>query len=105
MRGCCDGTKHVLSVRRSSRILPDVYRNAIACAGSRNSPLQNDTMVVSAAGDPMSKAKTPFTIARLTAADLPATGSANALKSLQGEVAGAKIVRGGGPSRGTREHA
>lgn len=63
-----------------------------------SSPLQMDAMVVSATSDPMSKAKAPFTIARLTSADLPVTGTANALQSLQGKVAGATITRGGGPS-------
>lgn len=62
------------------------------------SPLQMDAMVVSATSDPMSQAKAPFTIARLSAADVPVTGSANAMQALQGKVAGATITRGGGPS-------
>ncbi|MEP6834977.1 MAG: SusC/RagA family TonB-linked outer membrane protein [Gemmatimonas sp.] len=62
------------------------------------SALQMDAMVVSATSDPMSAAKAPFAIVHLTEADLPVSGSANAVQSLQGKVAGLSITRGGGPS-------
>ena len=62
-----------------------------------DNPLRLDNIVVSATIDPMSSLKVPFTVARLSAADIPVAPTTNVAAALIGKVAGAHINRQGGP--------
>ncbi len=66
----------------------------------RDNPLRLENVVVSGTVDPTSGTKTPFTVATLTAEDLPVAPNMSAAGAIQGKVAGAKIIRAGGPGAG-----
>jgi TonB-linked SusC/RagA family outer membrane protein len=66
----------------------------------RTNALRLESVVVSGTVDPISGRKAPFSIARLDVADLPVPTTGSAAGSLQGKVAGAKIIKGGGPGAG-----
>jgi TonB-linked SusC/RagA family outer membrane protein len=65
-----------------------------------STPLRLESVVVSGTTDPTSGLKSPITVAKLTAADLPVAPATSAAGAIQGKVAGARINRVGGPGSG-----
>jgi len=59
--------------------------------------LMLDAIVSTGLTDPVSGAKTPFSVARISAEDLPVASTGDALAALAGKVAGATIRVGGQP--------
>lgn len=66
----------------------------------RDNPLRLQDVVVSATVDPISGVKTPFSVAKLSAEDMPVPPNMSAAGVIQGKVASAKIIRAGGPGAG-----
>jgi len=65
-----------------------------------DNPLRLQNVVVTGTVDPTQGVKTPYTVAQLTAADLPVPPNTSAAGAIQGKVAGAQIIRGRGPGAG-----
>lgn len=61
-----------------------------------NNPLRLTEMVVSATVDPTSGLKTPYTVDKLTAADLPVAPLTSAAGAIVGKVAGATVIAASG---------
>ncbi|WP_284351572.1 SusC/RagA family TonB-linked outer membrane protein [Roseisolibacter agri] len=61
-----------------------------------DNPLRLQSVVVSGTVEATQNVKTPFTVATLTAADLPVAPVTSAASVVQGKVAGVQVIRGGG---------
>ncbi len=65
-----------------------------------SNPTQLEQVVVSGSGEETQTLKIPYTVAKLTAEDLPVMPNMSAAGAIQGKVAGAQIIRGRGPGAG-----
>ena len=65
-----------------------------------DNPLRLQNVVVTGTIEPTQAIKSPYTVAQLTAADLPVPPNMSAAGAIQGKVSGAQIIRGRGPGAG-----
>lgn len=64
----------------------------------KSNPLNLESVVISGTIDPTSSLKVPFTVATLSAEDIPVPPTQNAAAAIAGKIAGAQVIRRGGPT-------